>query len=95
MGMLCSVTGGIDFSGPSPSLLTFRPGQTVGDQLCTVVSILDDAFIEEEEIFYISLSVAPEDMNLVKFHGGSLSTVTIIQDPNDSTQKLCLLFIVT
>lgn len=65
-------------------MLTFRPGQTVGDQLCTVVSVLDDNIIEDEETFFLTLSVAPEDMNFVKFSGGNLSIVSIIQDPNDS-----------
>ena len=82
--MSFSFIDGIDYIGPSPSVVTFRPGQTIGDQRCSVVSVLDDGFIEDEEMFNLSLSVSTADVDFVKFNGLDISTFTIIQDPNDS-----------
>lgn len=83
MGVL-SNTGGIDYTGPSPSMITFGPGQSVGDEHCTVVSVVDDNLIEDEETFNLILSVSPADVDLVDFIGRGTSSFNIIQDPNDS-----------
>ncbi len=81
------LSGGIDYTGPTPSVITFSPGQTVGDENCIVVSVLDDSFIENKETFNLTLSVSSADVNSVAFSGQGISTFTITQDPNDSTFK--------
>ena len=75
----------MDYLGPSPSTLTFISGQTVGAQRCTVISAVDDTLIEDDESLNITLSVAPADLDSVRYTTGESSTsVTIVQDPNDS-----------
>ena len=67
-------------------MLTFISGQTVGAQRCTLVSSRDDLSIEEEEMLNITLIPSPSDGTSVRFTvGESVTTVAIIQDPNDST----------
>lgn len=82
-------TGGQDYTGPSQSTLTFIPGQTVGAQRCTDVSVLDDNLIEDDEIFTLSLVVSPMDASAVMFVAGqNFTTITILQDPDDSKSFL-------
>ena len=70
---------------PSPSTLTFISGQTVGAQRCIDVSILDDNLIEDDETFTLSLIASLTDESAVMFTaGGNSTTITILQDPNDS-----------
>lgn len=79
------LVGGVDYTGPTPLMLTFISGQTVDAQRCTVISVLDDTLIEDDETFSISLIASPADGNSVRFTTGeNVTTVTIVQDPNDS-----------
>ena len=85
--LICS--GGLDYTGPSPSMLTFISGQTVSAQRCTDVSVLDDNLIEDDEIFILSLVASPDDESAVMFVAGeNYTTITILQDPNDSKSFL-------
>ena len=74
----------MDYSGPTPSEVTFRAGLSTGDRHCVVVTVIDDDFIEDEETFDIILTVPPGDEASVVFNGADATTFTIIQDPNDS-----------
>ena len=79
-----SISGGVDYAGPTPSEVTFRAGLSTGDQHCVVVTVIDDDFIEDEETFDIILNLPPGDEASVVFNGADVTTFTIIQDPNDS-----------
>ena len=83
----CPHVAGLDYLGPTPATLTFISGQEVGAQRCTVLSAVDDALIEDDESLNISLSVSSAaDEDSVRYtEGEGSTTVTIIQDPNDST----------
>ena len=49
-----SLTGDIDYvSTPDPSELTIQRGQ---EEMCSTITIKDDAVIERDEIFTLSLS---------------------------------------
>ena len=74
----------MDYTGPAPSEVTFRAGLSTGDQHCVVVTVIDDDFIEDEETFDIVLTVPPGDEASVVFNRADATTLTIIQDPNDS-----------
>ena len=74
----------MDYTGPTPSEVTFRAGRSAGDQHCIVVTVIDDDFIEDEETFDMILTVSPGDEPSVVFNGADVTTFTIIQDPNDS-----------
>ena len=70
-------------------MLTFTSGQTVGAQRCTVLFTIHDSLIEDVETFNISLAASPSDENIVRFAiGEDVTTVTILQDPNDSKTRL-------
>ena len=60
--------------------LTFDEGSPSGDQQCYDVAIVDDNLVEDNEIFFVTLT-SPEQTLL----GGDLSraTVTINPDPAD------------
>ena len=81
----------MDYTGPTPSEVTFRAGLSAGDQRCIVVTVIDDDFIEDEETFDIVLTVSPGDEPSVVFNGADVTTFTIIQDPNDSKLHAVLL----
>ena len=66
-------------------MLIFTSGQTVGAQRCAVLFAIDDSLIEGVETFNISLAASPSDENIVRFAiAEDVTTVTIMQDPNDS-----------
>ena len=66
-------------------MLTFTSGQSVGAQHCAVLVAIDDSLIEGVETFNISLAASPSDENIVRFTiAEDVTTVTIMQDPNDS-----------
>ena len=76
---------GLDYVGPHPMMLTFTSGQTVGAQRCAVIFAIDDPLIEDVEAFNISLAASPSVENTVRFTiGEDITTVIIVQDPNDS-----------
>ena len=67
-------------------MLTFTSGQTIGAQSCAVIIAVDDPLIEDVESFNISLAASPSDESTVRFTiAEDITTVTIVQDPNDST----------
>ena len=49
-------TDGIDFFGPTPSILTFTSGKTNGDTLCADVMIADGPVPKRQRKFSISIS---------------------------------------
>ena len=70
-------------------MLTFTSGQSVGAQSCAVLFTIDDSLIEDVETFNISLAASPSDESTVRFTiGEDVTTVTILQDPNDSKTRL-------
>lgn len=48
-------TEGIDFIGPEPSVLTFTSGQSIGDNQCATVTIVDDSVLRGQRYFRIRL----------------------------------------
>lgn len=65
--------------------LTFTSGQTIGAQLCALILALDDSLIEDVETFNISFTATLPDGNSVRFAvEEAITTVRILQDPNDS-----------
>ena len=80
-----SSLGGVDYTGPSPLVLTFTSGQMVGDQRCATVTAVDDDLIEDDETLNITLSSPLSVSGAVRFTAGDeTETLTIVQDPNDS-----------
>lgn len=49
------LTEGVDYIGPSPSILIFAAGQTVGDIQCAEITILDDSTPQGERSFNITV----------------------------------------
>ena len=87
-------TGDIDYTGPTPLVLTFSAGFTVGDEQCIAVSVIDDDLIEDEETFDINLIASPTDAAAVIFNGTDVTTFSIVQDPNDSIYAILTLFLI-
>ncbi len=74
--------------------LTFIEGSVSGDELCYDVTIIDDNLVEDNEMFFITLT-SPEPVLI----GRTLSqaTVTINPDPADSkllNEAVCLKLVV-
>ena len=61
--------------------LTLTVGQTVGDKQCSQLLLLDDDFVESDEIMIISIDAASN--GTVNINPPNITT-TILQDPNDS-----------
>ena len=67
--------------------LTFYVGSVLGDEQCYAVVIIDDNVVEDNEIFFVTLT-SPEPALI----GSILSraTVTINPDPADGKLKLAI-----
>ena len=79
----------MDYAGPHPMMLTFTSGEAVGAQRCADIFAIDDSLIEDVETFNISLAASLPDEDAVRFTiAGNVTTVTIVQDPNDSVYTL-------
>ena len=48
-------TEGVDFTGPDPPVLTFTPGQSVGDIQCTNITVVDDSLPQPERSIVVRL----------------------------------------
>ena len=52
--ILC-FSAGVDFIGPDPPLLTFTPGQSVGDIQCANITVVDDSIPQPERSIVVTL----------------------------------------
>ena len=67
------MTVGNDYTLDQNSL-TFMSGANISQQMCVMVNIIDDDFVESNKTFMVVFSLATPDM----FLGGSNVSITII-----------------
>jgi hypothetical protein len=48
-------SAGVDFTGPDPPLLTFTPGQSVGDIQCANITVIEDSIPQPERTIVVTL----------------------------------------
>ena len=63
--------------------LTFTVGQTVGDEQCSQLLVLDDDFVESNETIEISITAAASSYNTTDLNPQSIVS-TILEDSKDS-----------
>lgn len=89
--LLCSATPILDFI-PIGQPLTFTDGQGRGDQSCTNIMIIQDPFVESEEVFEVMLLPNPQDLlGAIIMAGRDRAFVTISDGENNRGGSLLLL----